>query len=141
VESGIRDLKTFSFQHSKKADDLTALRDRITKEIVVQLLTLIDFIKAPIYNSEREVRLILDSNNGTLKSHNIQFYERSNEKIPFVFIDFSNQKAVQIPLVEILVGPNAAFDFEKKFLENLFDEISFNRPIQIRQSGLLVNYE
>ena len=141
VEAGIKDLQTFSYQHSKQAHKLTALRDRITKEIVVQLLTLIDFIKAPIYSSEREIRLILDSNDGTLKSRNIQYYERLNEKIPFVFIDFCNQKAVQIPLVEILIGPKASFDIEKPFLENLLDEISFNRQIQISQSGLLVNSE
>jgi len=141
VEAGIKDLQTFADQHSKRAYELTALRDRITKKIVVQLLTLIDFIKAPIYSSEREIRLILDSNDGTIKSHNMQYYECSNEKIPFVFIDFCNQKTVQIPLVEIVVGPKTSIDIEKPFLENLLNEISFNRQIQMSQSGLLVNDE
>lgn len=141
VEAGIKDLQIFADHHSKQAHVLTALRDRITKEIVVQLLTLIDFIKAPIYSSEREIRLILDPNDGTLKSRDIQYYERSNEKIPFVFIDFGNQKTVQIPLVEIVIGPKASIGIEKPFLENLLDEISFNSKIQISQSGLLVNDE
>lgn len=141
VEAGIRDLQTFADQYSHNIHELTALRDRITKVIVVQLLNIIDFVKSPIYSSEREIRFIQDSNNGTLKSQNIQYYERSNEKIPFIFIDFCNQKTNQIPLVEIVVGPKSSLDIEKLFIKKLLDEISFDHQIRITQSGLLANDE
>ncbi len=65
LEAGIHDLLTFADTCSQQPLHLTATRDRITQEIVVHLLTLINFIKAPVYSSEREMRLFLDPNDGT----------------------------------------------------------------------------
>jgi hypothetical protein len=50
VESGICDLQTFAATCSRQTEHLTALHDRVTREIGTNLLTLIDFIKAPTYN-------------------------------------------------------------------------------------------
>ncbi len=82
VKAGIHDLQTFADTCSQKPKDLTALCDRVTREIVAHLLVLIDFIKAPTYTSEREIRLFLDSNDGTLIASNIQYFEHDNESIP-----------------------------------------------------------
>lgn len=125
VEAGIRDLQTFSDKYSQRAVDLTALRDRVTTEIVVHLFTLIDFIKAPTYSSEREFRLILDPNDGTLSAADIQHYERGNESIPFLFVDLRNPDTRRLPLAEIKVGPKASFPEEKVFLEDLLDELGY----------------
>ena len=125
VEAGIRDLQTFADTWSQEPGDLTALHDRVTKEIGVQLLVLIDFIKAPTYTSEREFRLILDPNDGTLKTHNIQHDERDNESIPFIFMDLRIPETRRLPLAEIRVGPKASFTEEKAFLEDLLDELGY----------------
>ena len=125
VDAGIRDLQTFADTWSQESGDLTALRDRVSKEIVVQLLVLIDFIKAPTYSSEREFRLILDPNDGTLKAPNIQHYERDNEPIPFIFMDLRVPDTRRLPLKEIRVGPKAAFQDEKAFLEDLLNELGY----------------
>lgn len=125
VEAGICDLHTFSATCSQQSGHLTALRDRVTQEIVVHLLTLMDFIKAPIYKSEREIRLILDPNDGTLKALHVQYYERDNESMPFIFMDLCNPKTRHLPLAEIKVGPKASFHEENAFIEELLDELGY----------------
>ncbi len=125
VEAGICDLQTFAAKISQQSEHLTALRDRVTQEIVLHLLTLIDFIKAPSYKNEREVRLFLDPNDGTLKATHIQHYKRDNDSMPFVFMDLCNPQTKRLPLVEIKVGPRATFPEEKAFLENLLYELGY----------------
>lgn len=125
VEAGIHDLKTFRDTCSQQSEDLTALRNRITMEIVVHLFTLIDFIKAPTYSSEREFRLFLDPNDDTLEAPNIQHYERNNEPIPFIFMNLCSPKTGRLFLAEIKIGPKASFLEEKVFLEGLLDELGY----------------
>jgi hypothetical protein len=132
VEAGIYDLQTFSATYSQQSDHLTAVRDRVTHEIIVRLLTLMDFIKAPIYNSEREMRLILDPNDGTLKALDVQYYERDNESMPFIFMDLCNPKTRRLLLAEIKVGPKASFQEEKAFIEALLDENGYMRNCENR---------
>ena len=140
VEAGIRDLQTFSEKCSQRPEDLTVLRNRVTKEIIDQLLVLIDFIKAPTYSSEREFRLIQDPNDGTLNARNIQHYKRDNETISFIFMDLRMPDTKRLSLVEITVGPMASFQDEKVFLEGLLNELGYgsnygDRP-RITQSAL-----
>lgn len=138
VEAAIFDLQTFGSTHSNRPEALTALRNRVTKEIVVHLLSLIDFIKAAKFSSERELRLIVEPNNGTLKARTIQFYTLNNESIPFIFIDFRNPNTGRIPLAEIKIGPNAVFSKEKAFVEDLLNKLgygdNYNDWPQITQS-------
>jgi len=132
LEAGICDLQTFSATCSQQSDHLTAFRDRVTQEIVVHLLTLMDFIKAPIYKSEREMRLILDPNDGTLKALHGQYYERNNKSMPFIFMDLRNPETSRLPLAEIKVGPKASFHAEKNFLEGLLDELGYGSNYEDR---------
>jgi hypothetical protein len=125
LKADICDLQTFTATCSQKSEDLTALRNRVTLEIVAHLLSLIDFIKNPTYKSEREIRLILDPNDGTLNTPHIQHYERDNESMPFIFMDLRNPKTSRLPLAEIKVGPKASFPEEKAFLEDLLDELGY----------------
>ena len=125
VEAGICDLQTFANKCSQKSEDLTALLKRVTEKIVFHLLTFIDFIKAPTYSSEREMRLILDPNDGTLKAHNIQHYKRDNKSIPFIFINFCIQNTGRLPLEDIKIGPKSSFPEEKAFIEDLLDELGY----------------
>lgn len=138
VEAGIYDLQTFAGNCSQLPEYLTALRDRVTKEIFVQLLTFIDFIKASVYSSERELRLFLDPNDGTLKASNVQYFEHDGEAVPFVFIDFRIPETKRLPLAAIKVGPNASFPAEKIFIDDLLNELgyghNFNDLPQITQS-------
>ena len=124
VEAGIRDLQTSSEKYSQQAKDLTALWDRVIKEIVLYLFTLIDFIKAPKFRSEREFRLILDPNDGTLRAP-IQHYKRDNELIPYIFMDLRDPNTSRLPLADIKVGPRASFQDEKVFVEDLLDELGY----------------
>ncbi len=89
------------------------------------MLVLIDFIKAPIYSSEREFRLILDPNDDTLKARNIQNYKRDNESISFIFMDLRMPDTRRLPLAEVRVSPMASFQDEKKFLEDLLNELGY----------------
>ena len=125
VEAGIRDLRAFSATRSKESEHLTDLRDRVTNEIVIQLFVLINFIKAPTYSSEREMRLILSPNDGTLEASNIQYYERDNESVPFIFINLCSPITKRLSLAEIKVGPNAAFAKKMRFLEDLLHELGY----------------
>jgi len=141
LEAGFRDLQTFAETYSQRSEDLTALSDRIKIEIVNQLFALIDFIKAPAYSFEREIRLALDSNDGTFKAPKVEYFEREGESIPFIFFDLHNPKTKRLPLAEIKIGPKASFIEEKVFLENLLDELSYgsnyeDRP-RITQSAKL----
>ncbi|MEK9136990.1 MAG: DUF2971 domain-containing protein, partial [Bacteroidota bacterium] len=138
VEAGIRDLQTFAASCSQQSVHLTALRDRVTQEIVVHLIVLTDFLKTQIYSSEREFRLMLDANDGTLEAPHIQQYEREDESTPFIFLDLRSPKTGRLTLAEIKVGPRASFPEEKAFLEELLDELGYgsnqkDRP-QITQS-------
>jgi hypothetical protein len=124
-EAGIHDLQTFSDKCSQRPEDLTAVRNRVTKEIVIQLLCLIDFMKAPNFSSEQEFRLILDPNDGTLRAPNVQHYENGGVTVPFVFIDLRDLNTRRLPLIEIKVGPSASFHEEELFLEGLLDELGY----------------
>lgn len=140
VKAGIRDLQTFSAKYSQRTEDLTALRNRVTKEIVVHLFTLIDFMKSPIFSSEREFRLVLDPNDGALRTPHIQHYERDNESIAYIFMDLRDPNTSRLPLADIKVGPRASFSEEKSFLEDLLNELGYvsnylDRP-GITQSAL-----
>lgn len=140
VEAGIHDLQTFADKYSQRAEDVTALRNSVTKEIVVHLFTLIDFMKSPNFSSEREFRLILDPNNGTLRAPQIQHYERDNESIAYIFMDLRDPNTSRLPLADIKVGPRASFSEEKSFLEDLLNELGYvsnyvDRP-RITQSTL-----
>jgi len=125
IETGISDLQTFTSKCSQQSADLTSLRDRITEEIVDDLIVLIDFFKAPIYSSEQEIRLILDPNDGTLNAPNIQHYRSNQESIPYIFMDLCSQMTKRLPLKDIKVGPNASFDKNKNFVDNLLDELGY----------------
>lgn len=125
VEAGLRDMRAFSDECSQTPDDLTAFRNRVTEEIVVQLFSLIDFMKAPSFSGEQEFRLIIDPNDGTLMARDVQHYENGAEIIPFVFIDLRDRDTKRLPLAEIKVGPSAAFHEEKPFLEKLLDELGY----------------
>jgi len=122
IKAGISDLHNFAETRSQQSEHLTALRDRVTQEIVVHLLILIDFIKAPSYSREREMRLFLDPNNGTSKAANIQNHEQTNESIPFILMDLRNPQTRRLPLTEIKVGPKSSFLEEMAFLDKLLDE-------------------
>jgi len=126
VEAGYRDLQTFAENISKQSDHLTALRDRITREIVICLFVAIDFIKAPRYSSEREMRLMLDSNDGTLNASKIQHYERNNQSIPYIFMDLRNPNTGCIPLAEVRIGPKGNFSEKKVFLNSLLGPVHIN---------------
>lgn len=132
VKAGICDLQTFAATCSRRSEDLTALRDRVTRDIVAHLLSLIDFLKSPLYKSEREMRLILDPNDGTLNAPNIQHYERDKESRSFIFMDLRNPKTGRLPLAEIKVGPKASFSEEKAFLKDLLDELGYGSNYEER---------
>ncbi len=125
VKAGINDLRTFAHTHSQESLILTLLRDRIMKEIVIHLLTIIDFIKTSDYSREREIRMMLDSNDGTLKVSNIQYYEKDDESIPFIFMDLCDPITKRLTLEEIWIGPKALFTEEKIFVEGLLDELGY----------------
>jgi len=137
MEVGYCDLQTFAAKVSQCSDHLTALRDRIMREIVICLFTVIDFIKAPCYSSEREMRLILDLNDGTLNAPHVQHYEHKNQLIPFIFMDFRNPDTGRLPLAEIRIGPKGDFSEQKTFLVDLLNELGYendsvDRPRIIR---------
>jgi len=125
VEAAIYDLQIFAAIHSQRSEHLTALRDRVTREIATHLVTLIDFLKAPAYRNEREIRLILDANNGTLSTSQIQHFERDNQFVPFVFMDLRDPTTRRLPLAEIWIGPRAVFSREEDFLKNLLYKLSY----------------
>lgn len=138
VEAGLCDMQGFSDKVSQRPEDLTAVRNRVTQEIVVQLFSLIDFMKAPSFSSEHEFRLILDPNDGTLMASDVQHYQSGEQIVPFVFIDLCDCETKRLPLAEINIGPNASFQEEKAFLENLLDEHGYkdNYGPQVTQSML-----
>jgi len=125
VKAGLRDIQAFADTCSQRPEDLTAIRDRVTQEIVIQLLSLIDFIKDPIFSSEKEFRLILDSNDGSLMAHHVQQYQSGEDIIPFVFIDLRDPTTKRLPLAEIKVGPNISFENERRYIEELLDELGY----------------
>ena len=125
MDAGVYDLESFGNSCSQVAEEVTALRDRITLEIVVHLLVLIGFIKDPSYSGEREIRLMLNSNDGTLNAANVEDYKRGNESIPFTFLDLRSKNTGRLPLAEIRLGPKASFPEEKAFLESFLDDLGY----------------
>ena len=129
MKAGISDMQRFSSTISNKATDLTALRDRITKEIVANLLVLINFFKHQNYRSEREIRLMLDSNDGTLLTKDIKYFPCESKSIPHIFLDLRDPSNNLLPLKEIKIGPKASFLMEKNFLDDLLKEFGYDRNI------------
>lgn len=125
IEAGILDLQRFAYNISENPDYLTSLRDEITKEIVTCLLVMIDFIKSEKFASEKEIRLILDKNDGTLAPSKVEHYMRGDKQIPFVFLNLCNPDTKRLPLSEIKIGPNASFFQEKIYVENLLNELGY----------------
>ncbi len=125
VEAGLHDMQVFSDKCSQSPEHLTAVRNRVTEEIVIQLFSLIDFMKAPKFSSEQEFRLIIDPNDGTMMVRDVQHYKSGEEIIPFVFVDLRDRVTKRLPLAEIKVGPSASFHEEKPFLEKLLNELGY----------------
>lgn len=125
VIAGIRDLQAFADTCSNRSLDLTAARDKITFEIVLQLFVLINFMKAPHYCSEREMRLFLDPNKGTLESANIQYYQRRGTSVPFVFVNLYDPITDRLPIADIKIGPSGVFADKKRIVESLLDELGY----------------
>ncbi|MDP8243593.1 MAG: DUF2971 domain-containing protein [Candidatus Hinthialibacter antarcticus] len=126
LESGINDLKNFGETCSTNPSYLTAFRNRIIEEIVTQLYVISDFIKSPEYSSEREMRVFIDFNDGTLEAKNIRFFEKNGKSIPYLMFDFRNPQTKILPICEIKVGPKATFEIEKKFVEERLADIKPN---------------
>ena len=125
IETGIQDLQRFAYNISEHSDYLTSLRDEITKEIVTCLLVMIDFIKSERFASEKEIRLILDANDGTLAPSRVEHYIRGDKQIPFVFLNLCSPITKRLPLSEIKIGPNASFSQEKGYVEELLNELGY----------------
>jgi hypothetical protein len=123
VKAAISDLQTFASTRTQTPEQLTALRDRVTQEVVVHIISLIDFIKAPSYSRERELRLFMDPNDGTFNAPNLQYYERNNKMIPYIFVDLRNPTTGRLPLAEIMVGPNGPFSEREAYLTQLLNEL------------------
>jgi hypothetical protein len=125
IETGIQDLQRFAYNISEHPDYLTRFRDEITKEIVTCLLVMIDFIKSERFSSEKEIRLILDANDGTLAPSRVEHYIKGEKQIPFVFLNLCSPVTKRLPLAEIKIWPNASFSREKRYVEDLLNELGY----------------
>lgn len=121
-EAGIDDMQQLRGVYSKH---LKALRDYVMKEVFVQTIACIDFIKHPKYASEREMRLQPQPNDDTLKARNIQHYEREGKSIPYLFLDLRDPIAGRLPLAQITVGPNASFPEALDFVQHVLDDLGY----------------
>lgn len=125
AEASLHDLQTFVAERSQEHEHLSAIRERVTQEMIVQLLTSIDFMKAPCYSREREMRLMWDPNDGTLSAPDVRHFDRNSEAIPYIFMDLRNPRTGRLPLAEIKVGPSGRFSEKRAFLESLLDELGY----------------
>ncbi len=132
VEAGIRDMQTFCDRRSRDAQCLTALRDRVMKEVVIYLVSLIHFIKSPKYASEREMRLFLDPGDGTMEARDVQYYNRAGQRIPYVFLDIRSPITRRLPLAQITVGPRASFPEALDFAEHLLHDLGYGSDYKDR---------
>ena len=124
-EGGIRGIQRYLEEVSSDRSKLTELRNRITKEIIVRIVTFLPFIKDPRYMSESEIRLTLFPNDGTMDANDVQYYERDGRSIPYRFIDMRNRVTGRIPLAEIKVGPNASFPQSLDYVLSVLDEVGY----------------
>lgn len=132
VRAGIRDLQAFADTCSNRSLDLTAARDKITFEIVLHLFVLINFIKAPQYYSEREMRLFLVPNKGKLEATNIQYYQTIETSVPFIFVNLCDPITNRLPIADIMVGPGGVFAEKKRIVESLLDELGYGSHYEDR---------
>ncbi len=141
VEAGIKDLQLFSRTISSISTDIVALRDKITEELIVYLFVLINFIKRPSFGSEREIRLMINANDGTLLAPDVQYYKRGDDSVPYVLIDLITPKTGLIPIEEIKIGPKVPVGQARRFIGDLILQLGYgNRNEywpQISQSRLV----
>ena len=132
VMAGVRDLKNFADNCSQHSEDLTKLRDRITAAIFVDLFTISNFMKSETFSFEREMRLFYSTADLTVSQLNVQHYKRGSTSIPFVFMNMRDLKTKRLPLSEIKIGPKASFGKEKKFLDDLLDDLGYGNKYNDR---------
>ena len=125
VMARVRDLKKFADNCSKRSEDLTKLRDRITAAIFVDLFTISNFMKSETFSYEREMRLFYSTTDLTVSQLNVEYFERGSTSIPFVLMDMRDPQTKRLPLSEIKIGPEASFRKEKKFLDDLLDDLGY----------------
>lgn len=125
IECAIHDLKAFSMMCSSKSRDLTALYHRLTQAMVVQMMVCADYIKHPDYASEREMRVIMSQNDGTIEAKDVRHYMRGDECVPYLFFDLKEPITGRLPIKEIIVGPNAPFRESFRIVEGLLDELNY----------------
>ncbi len=125
VLAGVKDLKNFADNYSQRSEDLTKLRDRITAAIFVDLFTISNFMKSDDLSFEREMRLFYSTTDLTVSQLNVQYDERDNISIPFVFMDMRDTETKRLPLSEITIGPKASFDREKDFLDDILNDLGY----------------
>jgi len=140
--AGIDDLFSFSDQGNFDEVVLTQMRNRITREVFLRLYTLINFIKAPIFEREAELRLMLDPNDGTMNASNLEYFDRSGESIPYLMLQLRDPNTGLLPLAGVRVGPSASFQNERAYLVEQFTKHGYmdvpgNQP-RIWQSKLVL---
>jgi hypothetical protein len=94
-------------------------------EVLVQIIVYIDFIKHPLFESERELRIIMNPNNSTLEAQNIRYYQRGQAEVPYLLFDLRDPLTGRLPLAEIIVGPNATVPGAIALVEGLLDETEY----------------
>jgi hypothetical protein len=121
VNRAISDVKRFKTHFSPEAEELTAFYHRVLRKAVTMLVACIDFIKHPEREVEREMRTIADPNDGTFDVRDIRY--RAGDGVPFLFHDFRDPANGQLPLKEIIIGPNAVLKDEVAFVERLSSDL------------------
>lgn len=125
VLTGVRDLKYFADNYSQRPEDLTKLRDRITAEIFVELFTISNFMKSKTFSYEREMRLFYSTTDLTVSQLNVDYFERGSKSIPYFIMDMRDPQTKRLPISEIKIGPEASSRKEKKFLDDLLDDLGY----------------
>ena len=82
-------------------------------------------MKSETIRFEREMRLFHSTTDLTVSQLNVQYYKRGSTSIPFVLMDMRDLKTKRLPLSEIKIGPEASFDREKEFLDDLLDDLGY----------------
>ena len=133
-ELAILVMQNFKQVCSQKTEDLHAFFKRVVPEVVVRLITFIDFFKHPNYQEEREMRMIVGGNYGAFDAQDIKYRERDG--VPFLFFNLRNPSNARLPLNDIIIGPNAVFRDDIRFVEWLLDETlySTNHPPVVMSS-------
>jgi Protein of unknown function (DUF2971) len=127
IDAGFKDIIRYSREYEPEDDEIRELFVRVNKEIILHIYMLITIFKQEKFHSEKEIRIMIDLNDGGINMSTNQYYEKNGNRIPYYMIDLCNETSKIMPIAEVVIGNKIFNDGKVSEIETMLDKHGYNK--------------